>query len=189
MSKKKPGGVIFLLAAITPLYAAAVGPLTAPYTWQETFQGSELGQFASYPPVQDAGYDPSLYPSSEYGAPGGRALMRVVKPVSAGPLRFGFIRRLDLIAAKDSGFSFSYRLDRSGSGGRIAIGLLGADGKDYIATVPSGADAMWEHANLPISQFASDGRLPLKPGTAVTGIYVRGGFDGRESGHHVPFPY
>src|SRR5690242_1011049 len=67
---------------------AHVRPVAEPYTWREDFQGPALGQFASYPPVQDVGYDPSLEPTSSYGARGARSLMRILKPVRSGPERF-----------------------------------------------------------------------------------------------------
>jgi len=34
-----------------------------PYTLTDNFQANNLGQWASYPPVQDVGYDPSLAPA------------------------------------------------------------------------------------------------------------------------------
>src|SRR5215204_4237042 len=61
------------------------------YEMRNDFQGDGLGQWASYPPAQDVGYEPSISPTSDHGAPGGRALMRVVKPNRAGVQRFGFI--------------------------------------------------------------------------------------------------
>src|SRR5688572_23621773 len=66
--------------------------LNQPYTLREDFHGDSLGQFASYPPAQDVGYEPSLAPTAKFDAPGGRSLMRVLKPNLPGPLRFGFIR-------------------------------------------------------------------------------------------------
>src|SRR6266545_3335941 len=73
--------------------SASTRLLTQPYTMREDFQGDSLGQWASYPPAQDVGYEPSLAPTSQYNAPGGRSLMRVVKPNVPGGLRFGLIRR------------------------------------------------------------------------------------------------
>src|SRR5215475_247114 len=69
----------------------------APYTLREDFQHDSLGQFASYPPAQDVGYEPSLTPTTDFDAPGGRALMRLMKPNVAGALRFGFIRQISLL--------------------------------------------------------------------------------------------
>ena len=43
------------------------------HTLREDFQHDGLGQFASYPPAQDVGYEPSLTPVTDHGAPGGRA--------------------------------------------------------------------------------------------------------------------
>ncbi len=117
--------ILLVLAAMTPpcmLAADVTRAATVPFTWREDFQGSELGQFASYPPVQDAGYDPSLLPTSEYGAPGGRALMRVLEPVRPGPVRSGFIRRLDLVAVDRATLSFSYRFEGAASGDQAQTG-------------------------------------------------------------------
>src|SRR5947209_1587798 len=60
---------------------------TAPFTMRDDFQDDSLGQWASYPPAQDVGYEPSLTPTALLDARGGRSLMRVVRPTTAGPLR------------------------------------------------------------------------------------------------------
>ena len=60
------------------------GTVLEPTVMAESFAGDSLGQWASYPPAQDVGYEPSLTPTSEFDAPGGRALMRVVNPVFPG---------------------------------------------------------------------------------------------------------
>src|SRR5687767_10855231 len=58
--------------------------LVQSYLMREDFQGDSLGQWASYPPAQDVGYEPSLAPTSKFDALGGRSLMRVVKPNISG---------------------------------------------------------------------------------------------------------
>src|SRR5262245_4971765 len=109
-------------AIILLLIAAALRPLAGgaqtdersamrPYTLREDFQRDSLGQFASYPPAQDVGYEPSLTPTTDFSAPGGRALMRVVKPNRAGALRFGFIRQTSLVMCEGEKLSFAYRLN------------------------------------------------------------------------------
>ena len=75
------------------------------------FQGDSLGQWASYPPVQDVGYEPSLSPTSQFDAPGGRSLMRIVKPNLAGPLRFGFIKKIRIIANDQAALNFAFRVN------------------------------------------------------------------------------
>ena len=62
--------------------------ILAPNEVRDDFQGEGLGQWASYPPAQDIGYEPSISPTSDFGAPGGRSLMRVVKPNRAGDSTF-----------------------------------------------------------------------------------------------------
>jgi hypothetical protein len=39
--------------------------LFEPFVIREDFQGDSLGQWASYPPAQDIGYEPSISPTSE----------------------------------------------------------------------------------------------------------------------------
>src|SRR6185436_9869806 len=97
--------------------------LTQPHTLREDFQGDSLGQWASYPPAQDVGYEPSLGPTSQYGAPGGRSLMRVVKPNRPAALRFGFIRKIRMVVSNDARLSFAYRLNTPAAGSQIEIGL------------------------------------------------------------------
>ena len=56
------------------------GRLLVPFTMHEDFQGDSLGQFASYPPAQDIGYEPSITSTADFGALGGRSLMRRGRP-------------------------------------------------------------------------------------------------------------
>lgn len=168
----------FAFAAALTLVPSIVqaGPpqhvLTQPYTWQESFEGAALGQFASYPPVQDVGYDPSLEPTSDYGAPGGRSLMRILKPVRTGAERFGFIRRLDLISSPDASLSFSYRLEAPASNDRIEIGIAAGDGRRYVTAIPVGSPRAWHIAQVPLNRLRSDKNTPLAAGVAIEGLYV-----------------
>src|SRR5215470_5976396 len=98
LQKKQLLAPLLLIAALTQLpirvsSQSGAAPRVTPYTLRENFQHDRLGQFASYPPAQDVGYEPSLTPTTDFDAPGGRALMRVVKPNRTGALRFGFIRQ------------------------------------------------------------------------------------------------
>lgn len=166
---------LIALAAALPLCRAgtrAAHSLTEPFTWREDFQGSALGQFASYPPVQDVGYDPSLVPTSGYGAPGGRALMRILKPVRSGPERFGFIRRLDLVSSPGAFVAFSYRVEGPVSGDRVEIGIAAADGRRYLTTIPMGTASAWHNVRLSVAEFRSDSRAALPAGVGMEGLYV-----------------
>lgn len=168
-------GPIAVLIAIVPLSLLAAGATrsaTVPFTWREDFQGAELGQFASYPPVQDAGYDPSLSPTSEYGAPGGRALMRVLQPVRPGPARFGFIRRLDLVSANRATLAFSYRFDGAASGDQLEIGIAAANGRGYRAAIPLGADGAWHRVQLTLGELHDESHLAPPAGTGIQGLYL-----------------
>ena len=98
---------------------------------REDFQGDSLGQFASYPPAQDVGYEPSLAPTSQFDAPGGRSLMRVVKPNVPGALRFGFIKKIRIVVSDGATFSFAYRVNTPSTGAQIEIGLAGTNGTLY----------------------------------------------------------
>ncbi len=167
------------LAAIIPVCAAAAGvaahPVTAPFTWRESFHGAGLSQFASYPPVQDAGYDPSILPVSDSEAPGGRALMRVLKPVRSGPVRFGFIRRLDLVAAANASLSFSYRLDGASPGDSIEIGIAAANGRRYAAVTQTGTSRIWHRVRLGLADLRDESRLPPPAGVGIEALYLVAG--------------
>ena len=105
--------------------------LTQPYTMREDFQGDSLGQFASYPPAQDVGYEPSLAPTSQFNARGGRSLMRVVKPNVSGTLRFGFIKKIRMVISDGATFSFAFRVNTPKTDAEIEIALAGTNGTLY----------------------------------------------------------
>src|SRR6476661_8895799 len=111
----------FWLAVLPVVFFSSLSAqaLYEPFTLREDFQGDSLGQFASYPPPQDYGYEPSITPTSDLGAPGGRSLMRVWKPNRDGALRFGFIRRIYLQASGDGRVSIAYFLNNVDQGDRI----------------------------------------------------------------------
>jgi hypothetical protein len=109
--------------------------LTQPYTMREDFQGDSLGQWASYPPAQDVGYEPSLAPTTQYDAPGGRSLMRVVKPNVTGALRFGFIRKIRIVVSEGAAIGFAYRINTPTTAAQIEIGLAGANGILYTKRI------------------------------------------------------
>ena len=128
--------LLLIAAALWPLAGGAQTderPATRPHTLREDFQRDSLGQFASYPPAQDVGYEPTLAPTTDFDAPGGRALMRVVKPNVAGALRFGFIRQTSLLASEGAKLSFAYRLNHAEPDESLEIGVAGADGCRYSA--------------------------------------------------------
>ena len=126
--------------------------LTQPYTMLEDFQGDSLGQFASYPPAQDVGYEPSLTPTSQFDAPGGRALMRVVKPNISGGLRFGFIRKIRIVASDGATVSFAYRVNTPKTGAQIEIGLAATNGSLYTRRIAAQTNR-WTVANTRLSEL------------------------------------
>lgn len=138
--------------------------LLEPFQMREDFQGDSLGQWASYPPAQDVGYEPSLSPTSDYDAPGHRALMRVVKPNRAGMQRFGFIKKVRMTVAPDSRLRFSYRVN-SPSPAMIEIGLAGVDGRRYTTKLAAKTN-QWSIANLSFAEL----RAPI--GVGVEAIYI-----------------
>ena len=101
---------------------------------REDFQGDSLGQWASYPPAQDIGYEPSLSPTSQFSAPGGRSLMRVVKPNVSGLLRFGFIKRTRTVVSVGATIGFAYRVNTPGTA-QIEFALAGTNGILYTRKV------------------------------------------------------
>lgn len=138
--------------------------LLTPYEMRDDFQGEGLGQWASYPPAQDIGYEPSISPTSDYDAPGGRALMRVVKPNRAGSQRFGFIKKVRGIVASDSRLQFAYRLNAP-SAAVIEVGFAGLDGRPYTTQLTSKTN-QWGVAEFSFSEL----RAPV--GVAVEAVYI-----------------
>jgi hypothetical protein len=137
----------------------------------ESFGGDSLGQWASYPPAQDVGYEPSLSPTAEFDAPGGRALMRVVKPVVSGPLSFGFIKEVRLVMSQEADLTFAYRIEPRALAAVIEVGLAGGDGRRYVRKLP-GTSGAWTRVTTRLSEFRdAAGRQPPE-GTALEAVYV-----------------
>jgi hypothetical protein len=130
----------------------------------EDFSHNSLGQWSSYPPVQDAGYDPSLSPTSNYGAPGGRALMRVENAVTPGLLRFGFIKKLDLVATTSTVLSFSQKLKPTSAASWIEVGVAGGDGRLYRRRYRANVTGDWAQTRA---------RFPELPvGTHIDAVFI-----------------
>jgi hypothetical protein len=145
--------------------------LIQPYTMREDFQGDSLGQFASYPPAQDVGYEPSLTPTSQFDALGGRALMRVVKPNIPGVLRFGFIRKIRIVVSHDAALSFAYRVNNPEPDAQIEIGLAGTNGNLYTRTTTARTNR-WTVVEARLSELRdSCGNAPPS-GIRVEAIYL-----------------
>ncbi|MGI9166451.1 MAG: heparinase II/III domain-containing protein [Pyrinomonadaceae bacterium] len=145
--------------------------LTQPYTMQEDFQGDSLGQFASYPPAQDVGYEPSLTPTSQFYARGGRSLMRVVKPNVPGTLRFGFIKKIRIVISDGATFSFALRVNTPTTAAQIEIGLAGTNGTLYTRKLTAQTNR-WISADARLSEFRdSRGNAP-QSGLRVEAIYL-----------------
>lgn len=150
---------------------SARSKLTQRYTMHEDFQGDSLGQWASYPPAQDVGYEPSLAPTSKYDAPGGRSLMRVVKPNITGPLRFGFIKKIQVVVNNEAGIRFSYRINTSRASALIEIGLAGTNGILYTSTAVAQVDR-WAQVESKLSTLRdSKGNAP-PAGLRVEAVYL-----------------
>ena len=145
--------------------------LIEPYTLREEFQGDSLGQWASYPPAQDVGYEPSLSPTSQYGAPGGRALMRVVKPNIPGALRFGFIRKIRIAVNEGARLSFAYRLNTPTVGSQIEIGLAGMNGNLYTKRLTVQPNR-WTTATTPLSELLDSRGRPAPSLLRIEAIYL-----------------
>jgi hypothetical protein len=164
-----------ILAAILTCVGTQAEPsqrAVSAYTWTEDFQGDSLGQFASYPPVQDVGYDPSLSPATEFGARGGRALMRILKPTRAGKERFGFIRRLDLLTAEHARFNFAYWINNVSPGDLLEIGIDGADGKRYTTTIGIEPGGGWRTVQVTFAQLLDDGGRPAAIHTGIKALFI-----------------
>lgn len=147
--------------------AAALDPVVM----TETFSGDSLGQWASYPPAQDVGYEPSLTPTAEFGAPGGRALMRVVRPVVKGPLRIGFIKEVNLVMSQGADLAFAYRIEPAGSAGEIEVGLAGGDGHRYTVRLPASSGA-WTSTDMELSELKGAGGRSIPLRTRIEAVYI-----------------
>jgi len=147
------------------------GRLLVPFTMHEDFQGDSLGQFASYPPAQDIGYEPSITSTADFGALGGRSLMRVVQPTRNGDLQFGFIRKVQMVSGHASKFIFSYRLNTLTGNPSIQIGIAGADGNRYTKEIPA-VTGKWTKAELGLSDLVDAQGRRLKPGTCIEAVYL-----------------
>jgi hypothetical protein len=166
--------LLLIAAALWPLAGGAQTderPDMRPYTLREDFQRDSLGQFASYPPAQDVGYEPSLTPTTDFNAPGGRALMRVVKPNVAGPLRFGFIRQISLLMSEGAKVRFSYRLNHAAQDDSLEIGVAGADGCRYVKRIQAGA-GKWITAEILLTEFRCANQRSPKSGVGIEAVYI-----------------
>jgi hypothetical protein len=154
---------IALIAAAMPQPAPErhAGNLTAPFAMHDDFQGDSLGQWASYPPAQDVGYEPSLTPTPMFDARGGRSLMRVVRPTGKGPLRIGFIKHIPFIAERGARLSFAYRLEAPGSASTIEVDLAGTSGRLFVSKQPATIGA-WGDVTLAASDFRNGGTSSIQ---------------------------
>lgn len=140
------------------------------YTLLEDFQGDGLGQFASYPPAQDIGYEPSITPTSVFNAPGGRALMRVVQPTRSGDLHFGFIRKVEMISGANARLNFSYRINSPGADASIELGIAGSDGCRYVKEV-SAQTNVWAKSETALNDFRCGNKV-LGFGVRLEAFYI-----------------
>jgi hypothetical protein len=166
--------LLFITAALWPLASDAQTDeraATRPPALREDFQHDSLGQFASYPPAQDVGYEPSLTPTTDFDAPGGRALMRVMKPNRAGALRFGFIRQTSLVTNEGAKLEFAYRLNHAAPNDSLEIGIAGADGCRYLKRLPAQTKG-WHKAETPLAEFRCANGLMLKIGVGIEAVYL-----------------
>ncbi len=165
--------ILFLgmIAAVSTATAQERQVLTEAHIMREDFQGEGLGQWASYPPAQDIGYEPSLAPTSQYGVPGNRALMRVVKPNLPGALQFGFIKQIAMINSADARLSFSYRVNNPGTRAGVEIGLAGVNGQLYTSRVSVLGNA-WIQAETLVSEYRDAGGNSPSVGLKFEAIYL-----------------
>ncbi len=163
---------LVLISGIGAFQSASVAQsLSSSFTLRENFQHDSLGQFASYPPAQDTGYEPSLLPTSDYNAPGGRALMRVLKPNRNGEMRFGFIRQTFLRMNENAKLSFAYYLNYAGANDQIEIGVAGSDGCRYIKQIPSKTNS-WMKEEILLKDLRCDGNKALTNGIGIDAFYI-----------------
>ena len=153
------------------LRAAAQDQVIVPVSVRDDFQNDGLGQWASYPPAQDIGYEPSITPTAEFGAPGGRALMRWVQPTHAGDLRFGFIKQVDLVSSAHGRLRFAYRLNAPVEHVRIELAIAGADGFRYVTSIPAVTNH-WTTGNIALIDFRREDGSAIANGTRIEAVYA-----------------
>jgi Heparinase II/III-like protein len=170
------GVALVTATSMVPLQRLAAGRLaedpTTPFTMRDDFQGDSLGQWASYPPAQDVGYEPSLAPTTLLGARGGRSLMRVFRPTAAGLLRIGFIKHVPFIAEGAARLSFAYRLEAPDSAATIEIGLAADSGRLFASRVKA-TTGSWTEVRLGMADFAAGGSPPGDR-EGVQAVYIVG---------------
>ena len=177
--REVPPGVIrpwAFAAVVLVVFAAAIiaagqSQQLVDFSSTEDFQGDGLGQWASYPPAQDIGYEPSITPTSGFDAPGGRSLMRWIKPTRSGDLRMGFIRKLGFTITGSASIAFDYRLTAADARQRIEIGVAGADGNRYATTIAV-ATNNWAKATVNLRDLRRADGMPLKDGTGVEAVFL-----------------
>lgn len=145
--------------------------VTVPYVMREDFQHDSLGQWASYPPAQDIGYEPSLTPTSDFSAPRGRALMRWIKPNRSGDLRFGFIKRVRFSTSSNDSLGFSYRVTGSSTPATIEIGLAEVNGRLFKTNISVNTNE-WSVVTLSLDKLRDTGGSALSAHSRVEAVYV-----------------
>jgi hypothetical protein len=175
MTKRTTAAIVMGLAcaALVPSDAlqSTSPPVLVPVVISDSFGGDSLGQWASYPPAQDVGYEPSLTPTGGFEAPGGRALMRVVRPIAPGALRFGFIKEAPLVMSSGAELAFAHRLEPRVLTGAIELGLAGGDGRRYVSTLRASSGG-WTSAAAKLADFRdAEGRAPAD-GTPIEAVYI-----------------
>lgn len=162
--------------AVLVFVAAGQPNRLADFSSVEDFQGDGLGQWASYPPAQDIGYEPSITPTSGFDAPGGRSLMRWVHPTRRGDLRIGFIKEVRFTVSNRSSVSFDARLSDHLKGRRIEIGVAGGDGNRYSSEVAVGSNG-WSKTSMDLRSLRQTNGSALKDGTEVEAVFMIAHFE------------
>jgi len=93
-------------------------------------------------------------------------LLAAPTAVSTAPLRFGFIKKLDAIAAGPVEISFDYRFEPAAPGTLVEIGIAGSNGKAYRTQVRAAAFGAWSRANVRLSG--------IPQGTKLDAVYLVG---------------
>lgn len=146
-------------------------PLTEPFTLTDDFEGDGLGQWASYPPVQDVGYEPSLAPTTDSQPEAGRAIMRIWQPVRDGRLRLGFIKHVRFTASAGLQIAMRFRLEPIAGYAKVEVALAGADGDRYVGRVAAASDR-WQFVALSAGAFRSEAGNALSAGTSIEAMSI-----------------
>ncbi|MEX2585364.1 MAG: heparinase II/III family protein, partial [Balneolaceae bacterium] len=165
--------------------------------WYEDFESGTVSSWFSYPPFQDTAFDFTLIPgwhrpashlrgytdSGNYNYPldlappedgGTYYLLRAHRPNSGGPQKIGLAYKKALLTgSRSTTLSFDYWLQYPvDASGVLRVELSGSDGRRYSETIPNPEPAVWQNAELQLSDFESEDGISLDGTTEINAVAI-----------------